>query len=84
MSVNPLPPDGRDPGDESTSQTEFQVGQIGALRSDPEKTGAVIAVTPSSPENRYSVFHDGNTATYYASQLCPVDTVRETPADTRS
>ena len=49
--------------------SEFQVGQIVAPKSNPGNTGAVIAVIPGQPENRYAVFQNGATMTYYASQL---------------
>jgi superfamily II DNA or RNA helicase len=49
--------------------TEFTVGEIVTLKSNPTVTGAVIAAIPTQPENRYTVFHDGTTTTYYASQL---------------
>ena len=41
------------------------------LSSNPIVSGAVVGITPGQPENRYLVFHDGTTATYYASQLEP-------------
>jgi ATP-dependent helicase HepA len=50
-------------------ETKFTVGDIVALRADPSISGAVIQVLPAKRENRYLVFHGGNTATYYASQL---------------
>lgn len=53
--------------------TEFHKGQVVALRSNPTETGAIIDVIPSEPENRYSVFRNGAAASYYASQLQPVD-----------
>lgn len=48
---------------------EFEVGQLVAPKSDLSLTGAVITILPGQPENRYMVFHDGMTTTYYASQL---------------
>ncbi len=48
---------------------EFQKGQVVAPRADPSIRGAVIDILPGETENRFSVFVDGATATYYASQL---------------
>jgi superfamily II DNA or RNA helicase len=47
----------------------FQVGQIVSPISDLTIRGAVVAVIPGQPENRISVFQDGNIQTYYESQL---------------
>ena len=55
---------------------EFSPGQIVALRSDPSVRGAVVSVTPATPENRVGVFVDGNVQTFYASQL-QVETERD-------
>lgn len=49
--------------------TEFSVGNIVTLKADTSISGAVILITPGQPEERYTVFHGGHTATYYASQL---------------
>jgi len=53
------------------SETEFSAGMVVTLKSDPEAKGAIIKVVPSKPENRYDVFIDGKTQTFYASQLQP-------------
>ena len=74
-TAEPSPPVHPHPQDES----EFQVGQVVALRANPEQTGAVVNVVSAQPENRYSVFQDGKVATYYASQLQPVEEVKEKP-----
>ena len=55
---------------------EFSPGQIVTLRSDPSVRGAVVSVTPATPENRIGVFVDGNVQTFYASQL-QVETERD-------
>ena len=52
-----------------SSTTEFIVGQLVALRSDPTRVGAIINILPGTPENRYLVFLDNTPSTYYASQL---------------
>lgn len=45
-------------------------GSVIRLKANPELTGAVIEVMePEGGEKRYSVFHDGTIATYYASQV---------------
>jgi ATP-dependent helicase HepA len=51
------------------SSTEFAIGQLVALRSNPTRFGAVISILPGIPENRYLVFLDNRSSTYYASQL---------------
>ncbi|MEN6449110.1 MAG: helicase-related protein [Thermoguttaceae bacterium] len=58
-------------------QTEFTAGQIVAPKSNLANTGAVVAVIPGQPENRYAVFHNGATTTYYASQLQAMQSVAE-------
>src|SRR5437588_965494 len=60
------------PLDENTSHassTEFAIGQLVALRSDPTRVGAIINIVPGTPENRYLVFLENTPSTYYASQL---------------
>ena len=49
--------------------TEFGLGQIVFVKSNPTIRGAVIAVLPGKQENRFKVFMAGETQTYYASQL---------------
>jgi len=58
---------------------EFEPGQIVCVRSDPNIRGAVVSVVPGSPENRFTVFVDGETRTYYASQLQAEDTSVDEP-----
>ena len=48
---------------------EFEPGQIVVLKSNPAIRGAVVSVIPGKPENRFMVFVEGETQTYYASQL---------------
>lgn len=50
-------------------RSEFEAGQIVFLKSNPTIRGAVHSILPGKPENRYKVFIDGETKTYYASQL---------------
>lgn len=47
----------------------FEVGQIVVPIATPHISGAIIQAIPGMPENRYVVFIDGKTGTYYASQL---------------
>jgi len=70
--LGPLPdeaaeeiPSRKTPGPE----TEFVPGQIVHLKSNPAMRGAVVSVIAGKPENRFLVFMDGETRTYYASQL---------------
>lgn len=49
--------------------TEFEVGNIVFVKSNPSSRGAVIAMLPSKPENRFKVFINGTTQIFYASQL---------------
>jgi ATP-dependent helicase HepA len=55
--------------EQETSAAEFEPGQIVFLKSDPTTKGAIVVVLPGKPENRFKVFLDGATQTYYASQL---------------
>jgi len=48
---------------------EFSPGQIVVLKSNPDIRGAVVSVIPGKQENRFLVFADGETRTFYASQL---------------
>ncbi len=54
-------------------QATFNPGELVRLKAEPAKTGAITVILPGDPENRYQVFHDGNTATYYESQLEPIN-----------
>lgn len=53
----------------TTPTLEFSPGQIVCLSSNPSIRGAVVAVLPGTPENRFDVFLNGNIQTFYASQL---------------
>jgi ERCC4-related helicase len=54
---------------QESQRTEFQIGQIVLLKSNPSLQGAIIEVIPGKPESRYSVFLDGAIKTFYASQI---------------
>ena len=57
------------PLEQKKDETEFEPGQIVFIKSNPSSRGAVVAVLPGKPENRFKVFIDGATQTFYASQL---------------
>ncbi len=63
---------------ESLPETEFQVGQLVALRAEPGRTGAVVNIVVEPHENRYGVFQDGKVTTFYASQLQAVKEITST------
>lgn len=47
-------------------------GTVVCLRARPDITGAVLDVLPGNPEARFTVFHGGEVATYYESQVEPI------------
>lgn len=55
------------------SGVEFNLGQIVQIKSNPSRRGAIISISPATPENRISVFIDGGTQTFYSSQLMSED-----------
>lgn len=58
----------------------FSPGDIVTLCADPAKRVAVVSVIPGQHEDRYVVFDNGTTLTYYESQLQPsAETVQEQP-----
>lgn len=57
------------PPERKNDAAEFEPGQIVFIKSNPSSCGAVVAVLPGRPENRFKVFIDGTTQTFYASQL---------------
>ena len=52
-----------------TPSLKFDLGQIVFLKADPSIRGPVVAVLPGTPEERVSVWIDGKSQTFYASQL---------------
>lgn len=60
-----------------SDKAEFEPGQIVFIKSNPSSRGAVVAVLPSNPENRFKIFIDGATQTFYASQLQAEDQPEE-------
>lgn len=72
-----LAPRGKDKGNEPTQQmaqpqSGISKGTVVRLRARPDITGAVLDVLPGDPEVRYAVFHGGEVATYYESQVEPI------------
>ncbi len=61
------------------ASTMFKVGDLVALRSDPNTKVAIIGVTVGTAETRYQVFQDQRSVSYYESQLRPIK-----PADAHS
>ncbi len=61
-----------------TEPTTFVVGDLVALRSDPETAMPVIGITPGGAETLYRVFQDNRQATYYESQLQPLQSSTNT------
>ena len=55
------------------AESLFKVGDLVALRSDPDIAMPVIGFTTSGAETRYQVFHNNRQAIYYESQLQPVE-----------
>ncbi len=53
-------------------QGSISKGTVIRLRARPGITGAVLDVLPGDPEARYTVFHGGEVATYYESQVEPI------------
>ena len=53
----------------SDPSQKFSTNQIVFLKSDPTIRGPVLQVLPGTPENRISVWIDGKSQTFYASQL---------------
>ncbi len=58
--------------DPQDAATMFKIGDLVALRSDPETAMPIIGITPGGAEARYHVFQDKHQATYYESQLQPL------------
>jgi len=57
------------PPERENDAAEFEPGQIVFAKSNPSSRGAVVAVVPGKPENRFKIFIDGITQSFYASQL---------------
>lgn len=56
-----------------TESSAFKPGHLIRLKSQPDKTGAVIAVNSSGPEFQYTVLLDGKPRSFFASQLVAAD-----------
>jgi superfamily II DNA or RNA helicase len=57
------------PLEKKEDEAEFEPGQIVFIRSNPSSRGAVVAVLPGKPENRFKVFIESSIQTFYVSQL---------------
>ena len=57
----------------------FRIGELVALRSDPDTVLPIVGVVEGGAETRYRVFRDGRQTSYYQSQLRPVDATGEQP-----
>ena len=55
----------------------FRIGELVALRSDPDTVLPIVDVDEGGAETRYRVFRDGRQTSYYESQLRPVEADRE-------
>ena len=53
---------------------KYALGQVVALASDKNITGAIVSVNEGYPENRYQVFTSAGLQTYYESQLETMET----------
>jgi len=53
----------------TTTSSGISKGTVVRLKARTEITGAVLDVLPGEPEARFTVFHGGEVATYYESQL---------------
>ncbi len=57
--------------------TMFKAGELVTLRSNPDTLLPIIGVMAGTGETRYQVFQDNRPATYYESQLQPLQTTNE-------
>lgn len=53
----------------NTPKPSFKVGDVVALRSNPDTLGSITGILPSNKEPYYSVFVNGGESTFYESQL---------------
>ena len=62
-----------------TPAAMFKIGELVALRSDPDTVLPIVGAVEGGAETRYRVFHDGRQTEYYESQLRPVEAAGEPP-----
>ncbi|PKK89287.1 MAG: helicase [Candidatus Wallbacteria bacterium HGW-Wallbacteria-1] len=55
--------------EDNSEESKFHPGQLVFLKSNPSNCGAVMSVIPGKPENRYVLFIDNLSETFYESQL---------------
>lgn len=70
-SASSVPIDASGETEQAGDDAAFTMGQMVCFKSDPSQRGAVIGIAPGVPEYRYTLFIDGQTQTFYASQLQP-------------
>jgi len=68
----PRPKEWEVPVQTGQPQGGLSKGTVVRLKARPEITGAVLDVLSGDPEARYTVFHGGEVATYYESQVEPI------------
>lgn len=74
QTPNSIPPSDLSPDHSPPANAgAISKGVVVRLRARPATTGAVIDILPGNPEPRVSVFHGGQIATYYLSQVEPLD-----------
>ena len=56
----------------NVTATLFKIGDLVALRSDPDTAIPIIGLMAGGAETRYQVFQDNRQATFYESQLQPL------------
>ena len=64
-------------GNQNRPSADFARGDVVQFRTGSARTGVVTEVHSGETEPRYEVFHDGKLASYYQSQLLPVQTSAE-------
>ena len=67
--ASPAAPEGSDTAPGASWVHLFKVGELVALRSDPNVLLPIMEVLPGGAESRYRVFQNNAKATYYESQL---------------
>jgi hypothetical protein len=83
---SPKPAGNEAPTSDTSDGALFSVGELVALRSDPNVVFPVIEVIQGQPERRYTVFQNNTKRTYYESQLqaAPGSDTKRDVLDTRT
>ncbi|MEA1969865.1 MAG: helicase-related protein, partial [Thermodesulfobacteriota bacterium] len=61
----------------SVLKGDIKIGSVVALKSDPDKTGAVININKQGDSTRYTLFIDGKSQPFYLSQLQVLEQKKE-------